>query len=414
MNTDFATAMGRALELTRAGDPDAATRCIQAALAGAPFEPPAPAASRSPETHAERLRVRGADVEDAEIVEDDAPHARPHPEHAFPWPGQPAAGSGRHLKDVVATLRKLRVQMPDLGPLQGRGTPPPIPEGARWETRSFASAQGTRDYRLYVPASLDRASKQGAPNGLVLMLHGCTQNPDDFATGTAMNVQAERHGLIVVYPHQSRSHNAQGCWNWFRPSDQQAHAGEPAILAGLTRDVAAEFSVAPDHIFVAGLSAGGAMAATLGATHPELFSAIGVHSGLPHGAAQDVVSAFAAMRGERSGLAKPSSAVRTIVFHGTADAVVHPSNAEAILMSASGQRGALRRETGVSAGGRSYAREWQEGEDGTRHAELWRIEGAGHAWSGGKPEGSYTDPVGPDASAEMARFFLKLDTENRS
>jgi poly(hydroxyalkanoate) depolymerase family esterase len=406
MNTDFATAMGRALELTRAGDPDAATRCIQAALSG--VQPQAP--TRSPERPSGRIHLR--DVEDAELVDDEVPQARPRPDQAFAHSRRPAAEAGKwkqSLRDVVSALRKGRAHLPDLGPLHGRGTPPPIPEGARWEARSFASAHGSRDYRLYVPASL-----VGAPKALVVMLHGCTQNPDDFATGTAMNVQAERQGLVVVYPHQSRAHNAQGCWNWFRPSDQQAGAGEPAVLAGLARELAAEFEVAPDRVFAAGLSAGGAMAATLGATAPDVFSAVGVHSGLPHGVAHDVVSAFAAMRGEGLERARPQAdPVRTIVFHGTADAIVHPANGEAIL-SAHGRKGTFRRETGTSTNGRPYVREWLGGADGASHTELWRIEGAGHAWSGGKAEGSYTDPIGPDASAEMVRFFLEHGTEDRS
>ena len=266
-----------------------------------------------------------------------------------------------------------------------------------------SSTHGSRDYRLFLPSTISEGAK-----GLVLMLHGCTQNPDDFACGTDMNSHAEKSGLIVVYPHQTRAQNAQGCWNWFRPQDQRAEAGEAALLAALVEAVAAEFAVPQGGIFAAGLSAGGAMAATLAAVHPTLFAAVGVHSGLPHGAAHDVPSAFAAMRGQ-GGRTKAGGdgSVRMIIFHGTADATVHPSNAEK-LVSAAGPalRGASRRENGKSAGGRSYSCTVVEGRDGTPLIESWRIEGATHAWSGGRPDGSYTDPAGPDASAEMVRFFL--------
>ncbi len=166
------------------------------------------------------------------------------------------------------------------------------------------------------------------------MLHGCTQGPDDFAVGTGMNRLAEERGFIVAYPAQPSSANPSACWNWFDLANQRRDQGEPAIIAGLTRAVMAEFAVDPAHVYVAGLSAGGAMAATLGATYPELYAAVGVHSGLPHGAAADLPSAFAAMHGgakPTAGKRRPKGSVRTIVFHGRSDSTVHPSNSEAIL-----------------------------------------------------------------------------------
>ena len=223
-----------------------------------------------------------------------------------------------------------------------------------------------------------------------------------------MNPVAERYSLVIAYPEQTRAHNAQDSWNWFRPGDQGPNRGEPEILAGLARKLATEFGIARGRVFAAGLSAGGGMAAILGVTHPEVFSAIGIHSGLPHGAAHDVASAFAAMRGEAaSGPARGKRPVRTIVFHGSADPTVHPANADRIVeAAAAGSRVVLSHESGRSRGGRTWSRTTASTPDGTAWTEDWRIEGAGHAWSGGVSEGSYTDPTGPDASEEMARFFM--------
>lgn len=408
MNSEFATAMSRALDQTRAGNPAEATRIIQVALAGNTV-PPEDTAGSDGRPFAVLPRP-AAEIEDAEVVAVHPPR-RPAPPFAAQgaMPGlQPGLQSGpADLKRMLDNLGCMVPQslggLPQGLPGMARVAPPPVPEGARYETRSFTSAHGARDYRLFVPSSLPEG-----PQGLVLMLHGCTQDPDDFARGTDMNGHAERHGLIVVYPHQSRAHNAQGCWNWFRPEDQRAEAGEAALLAALARAVATEFKVPDDAIFAAGLSAGGAMAATLAATHPDLFAAVGIHSGLPHGIAHDMPSAFGAMRGQGGRVpGKGGGSVRMIVFHGAADATVHPSNAEALVAAAGpALRGRSRREQGRSEGGRTYSRERVEAPDGTPLVESWRIEGAGHAWSGGRPDGSFTDPAGPDASAEMVRFFL--------
>jgi poly(hydroxyalkanoate) depolymerase family esterase len=385
MNSDFATAMGRALERTRAGDPGEATRIIQAALAG-----------RVDETHSAPPRPQDAPhamaIEDAEVVED-----RPRATEAAP---SASRRGGRKLGAVIAALRRGKSGLfrGDQGKERRPAPVLDVPAGARWEWRRFESAEGARDYRLYVPSAL-----AGTPRGLIVMLHGCTQGADDFAVGTRMNTEAERHSLILAYPEQGRALNAQACWNWFRPGDQRRAGGEPAIMAGLAASLADEFAIDRAHVFAAGLSAGGAMAATLAVTHPDVFRAIGVHSGLPHGAASDVVTAFAAMRGEGGPAPAAAPAVPLIVFHGTADATVHPSNAERIL---AGVEGASARSDGVSPGGRRFTRSVTTGADGAAAAELWLVEGAGHAWSGGATAGTYTDPQGPDASEAMVRFFL--------
>lgn len=288
-------------------------------------------------------------------------------------------------------------------------TPAPVPEGARFEERSFANEAGRRSYKLYVPRSL----QEGAVP-LVVMLHGCTQSPDDFAAGTRMNELAEEHGFIVAYPAQSSDANASGCWNWFKAGDQQRERGEPSLIAGITRQIMDEFPIDPDRVFAAGLSAGGASAAILGATYPDLFRAIGVHSGLACGAARDMPSAFAAMRqgGSPAGRRSDGAVVRTIVFHGDGDRTVHPVNGTQVVA----QMAELAREemqlgttvtSGQSAGGVAYTREVHRDATGLSVLEHWVLHGAGHAWSGGSASGSFTDPKGPDASREMMRFFLE-------
>jgi poly(hydroxyalkanoate) depolymerase family esterase len=276
---------------------------------------------------------------------------------------------------------------------------------------SFSNAAGTRAYRLYVPA---RAAT--GPRPLIVMLHGCTQNPQDFAAGTTMNALAEQHGCLVLYPEQPRSANANSCWNWFEAGHQGREQGEPAILAGMTRDVLRAHGGDPGRVFVAGLSAGGAMAAILAAAYPELYAAVGVHSGLPVGSAHDLMSALNAMKGKRAGgrkAAKQGAGARipAIVFHGDADSTVHVSNGEAVLRQFTGeaQNGGPLRETeerGRDGNGRSHTRTVLLDAGGRAVAEHWTLHGGGHAWSGGSTAGSYAEAGGPNASAEMLRFFL--------
>jgi len=274
-------------------------------------------------------------------------------------------------------------------------------------SRAFTGDAGTRAYKLYIPASYSSALE---PVALVVMLHGCTQSPDDFAAGTRMNLLAEQHGFLVVYPAQAANANGSRCWNWFRAEDQLRDRGEPSLIAGITRAVAADHRVDPRRIFVAGLSAGAAMAVILGATYPELYAAVGAHSGLPYGAAHDIPSAFGAMKG---GQVKHRSltghAVPTIVFHGDRDHTVDATNGAAIVAQATVNRAdtsSLRTSAheGV-AGGRTYRQTIHADVAGQPVVEEWVVRGAGHAWAGGSTDGSYTDATGPDASAEMIRFF---------
>jgi poly(hydroxyalkanoate) depolymerase family esterase len=258
----------------------------------------------------------------------------------------------------------------------------------------------TRDYKLFVPPGHTRPAR-----ALVVMLHGCTQHPDDFAAGTAMNERAREQGFLVLYPAQAADANPQRCWNWFKHNHQQRDRGEPALIASLTRQVAQTQGVDARRVYVAGLSAGGAMAAIVAAAYPEIYAAVGVHSGLPVGAAANLPEAMAAMQGGASAAPVPH-AVPTIVFHGDQDRTVHPRNGEQ-LVAAVARGGAPRVEQGTTARGRRYTRSIHTGAPGAAAAEHWLVHGAGHAWSGGQPAGSYTDAHGPDATREMLRFFFE-------
>jgi poly(hydroxyalkanoate) depolymerase family esterase len=342
LNTYLQGLMADAARLTRGGDLQAATRAIQAALA----------------THAPSAVLSGLDTLDAGVM---------------------PAPTG--FTDVPH--------------------PPPADKG--FSAGTHACSAGQRDYKLYVPSARPAESTMA----LVVMLHGCTQGPDDFAAGTAMNTLAEQHGFCVLYPAQSAKANPQRCWSWFKHTHQQAQRGEPAIIASMARRVMDEQPIDPQRVYVAGLSAGGAMAAILGQAHPDLFAAVGVHSGLPAGAAHDLPSALAAMKSGpgRTLRAGPAGSPPTIIFHGDADSTVTPANGDA-LMVALGVDGADVTTTVVQQPGRRRAtRQVQRDADGRERLAYWRIHGAGHAWAGGTARGSYTDPQGPDASAEMLAFF---------
>ena len=330
-----------------------------------------------------------------------------------------AADAGRAaraaaLPRLAHTMRAYRHRLPGprslSRPGEGAGSVSvAVPEGARFEERAFSNDAGSRTYKVYAPSGY---SGQSLP--VVVMLHGCTQNPDDFAAGTRMNEVAEEQTFLVAYPRQPRSANMRKCWNWFNAADQQREGGEPSLIAGIALQVVEEFSADPSRVYVAGLSAGGAAAAILAATHPDIFAAVGVHSGLARGAASDMASAFAAMGG--SATPRPIAAgatVPTIVFHGDADRTVHSINGDHVVAQATQDSQARQNSAltpmvtrGETSAGMAYTRTVQRDAAGRQVIEQWVLHGAGHAWSGGGEGGSYTDARGPDASREMIRFFL--------
>ncbi len=410
MNNDFVAEILRATGSLRSGDPSGATAIIQAALAAGGLA----SSGIGPKDMGDGFRM--PQQADGHTIEGTLAPDRPDDADVH----RPAAFRGRRLRkplgEVLHTLTEGRKGLALDGKLPGLGMPSrapeaPLPDGAEFRDLHYSCAAGARRYRLYVPASAGDGLQ-----GLIVMLHGCTQNPEDFAAGTDMNAQAEEHRLLVAYPAQTNGDNSMSCWNWFRPGDQMRDAGEPAIIAGLTKSIRDDFAIPGDRVFIAGLSAGGAMAAIMGETYPELYAGIGIHSGLAYGSADDVLSAFSAMRGQAAIEPRPRArkiaAPRVIVFHGSADTTVHPANADRIIASQEGALGRTTRSERLSSGNtRGYSKVVTEREDGTRAIECWIVEGAEHAWSGGSPSGSYTDPRGPDASVAIVRFFLDGSSE---
>jgi poly(hydroxyalkanoate) depolymerase family esterase len=382
-----------ATRLTRAGQLVEATVLLQRMLRGE-------RAPDAPSRTGGRIALAGPLIIDAKanaVAETDSPpqlkpatSAQPGVRHALPDRKQGRSGIG---------LRGVMKRAP-------RSTPDIVPEGARFIERTYSSAAGSRAYRLFIPSRY-----RERPLPLVVMLHGCSQSPDDFAAGTRMNFLAEEQNCFVVYPAQPSQANQAKCWNWFRTADQQRGRGEPSLIAGITRQIMDDYVVDRKRVYVGGLSAGAAAAAIMGATYNDLYAAVGIHSGLACGAATDLPSALVAMRQGGHGhkvISGDRPPVPTIVFHGDRDTTVHPNNGDQILeqsvRTASTQK---RVHRGQVPGGHAYTRTILSDASGRGMLEHWNIHGAGHAWSGGSPAGSYTDPRGPDATREMLRFFLE-------
>jgi poly(hydroxyalkanoate) depolymerase family esterase len=388
-----------ATRLTRAGRLLEATALIQRTLQGDAAH--AGAAEAQAWDRGSEAGADAIDVEFAEILEDRNPDS-----HA----GERAAAD--HIPPRF-DLRSTEGSNPGAHAAEQFPRPGPVHDAApgQFVSGSFANQAGTRQYKLYVPTGF---AGQSLP--LVVMLHGCTQTADDFARGTRMNALAEEQQCLVLYPVQSQAANHSRCWNWFKRGDQRRDQGEPAILAGMTREVMNRYAVAADRVYVAGLSAGGAMAAVMGAAYPELFAAVGIHSGLACGSAHDLGSALAAMRGRPASMAgakrgspPPTPATPTIVFHGARDKTVHPRNGEHVVARSVEGSGASRAdastERGQVPGGHAYTRTVYRDPTGRAVLEHWLVHEGGHAWFGGSAGGSYVDPKGPDAAREMMRFF---------
>ena len=388
MNDQMQAGMAEAMRLTREGRLAEATAVIRRTVGGT-FAPSA------------------GDPRDA----DEPPETTSHVVNEALWPtAAEQPGSTEHsLPRAPRPPRRFRSATRRPGP--GIVTPADVSAGGLFVGRSYTGRDGTRAYKLYIPSGY-----VGQEVPLVVMLHGCTQNPDDLATGTRMNLLAEEHTFLVAYPSQAAAANSSRCWNWFEAADQQRGRGEPSLIAGITCEVVGEYHVAAERIYVAGMSAGGAMAAIMGATYPDLYAAIGIHSGLAPGAAQDLPSAFAAMRqgqpgtrGQNTPTEGSTRIVPAILFHGDRDTTVHPSNADHLLAHYRASMPSVApqatKRQGRVPGGHAYTCATYHDADGRAVVERWTVHGLGHAWSGGSLPGSYTDPKGPDASAEMVRFF---------
>jgi poly(hydroxyalkanoate) depolymerase family esterase len=395
MNDDMNATMADALRLTREGRLGEATALLQQRLGGAGQPPQAPPAT-NPDLSVSVVAPTTADDDHPELLRG----------------RQDAQPSG--LPSASGLLEKLQTRLPaGLSGLPGNSTlarPGLVRPGGSAAAAAAASAAGgeirhlthtdtagSRRYDLYIPTSY-----AGEPVPLIVMLHGGSQDATDFAAGTRMNDLAEQHTFIVAYPEQSTAANNGRYWNWFRPQDQQRDRGEPAILAGITRQVMRDYAVDRSQVYVVGFSAGGAMAAVMAATYPDLYAAVGIHSGLAPRSARDVSSAFEAMRS--GGTAGATIDLPLIVFHGDRDNIVAPVNADRLIASRVAASPSF--DGGVTPGS-SHSRKIYRDINGTVIAEQWIVHGGSHAWFGGSPVGSYTDGRGPDASAEMLRFFLE-------
>ncbi len=358
---------------------------------------------------------------DAPTSQDRSSSAQPPPTSADKPSDKPSNKLADKLQSLSDKMKDFKLDLPtaiNIGGLNsGLSThsEPSIPKNAQFLKGTLKSSQGHHDYRLYIPSTYAQAVEEGLRLPLVVMLHGCTQSPEDFAVGTRMNELAEEHQCLIVYPSQPTSANMNRCWNWFKPTDQQQGQGEPAWLAALTQSLIKDYAVDSLRVYIAGLSAGAAMAVIMAETYPNLYAALGVHSGLAYRSASDLPSAMMAMR--QGGSAAPKSVenhkfVPIIVFHGDQDHTVSIRNGGQIVEAAKERLQAQKTDLNIQQHKQCSEQNCRSTQlqicdtSGVSQLEYWKIHGAGHSWAGGSSAGSYTDPKGPNASKEMLRFFL--------
>ncbi len=409
MNDSMQAGMAEATRLMRAGRLAEATARIQRTLGSVP----------APNVSVVDANSAGAPIASALPVRDDSsPATEPSGEGMARNRRIGGDALAARLAAALSTLSPETRRFPGSRPRTTVPLRPVTPEvipsspqaGGQFVDGTYSNTAGTRAYKLYIPSGY---TGQAVP--LVVMLHGCTQRPVDFAADTHMNVLAEGETFLVAYPEQAPSANGSKCWNWFQESDQQRDGGEPSLIAGITRQIMSQYQVDVSRVYVAGMSAGGAMAVIMAAMYPDLYAAVGVHSGLAYGAAHDLPSAFAAMQQGTVYHARPlQETIPLITFHGDGDTTVAPVNADCLLdqwlQAASAVLGSvpgMKVERGQVANGHAYTRCIYHDVSGRALMEQWTVHQAGHGWSGGSLSGSYTDPQGPNASTEMVRFFTE-------
>ena len=437
LRKSFVQSMLKATRLTGKGSLMDATRLIQRTLSSLVSSPTAPGAG----TTASPARPNGdvTDVEPKPARHGDVLQATP----VTVAPARAVANAqATSLADTPQPLRQPLVpnfvlcpssvspgQSPS-DPVSAETSPDPVTAPAAPVRRPGAFTESIFQfkgepyaYRLYIPASLTPsntavATDASGPLPLVVLLHGCKQNALDFARGTGMNLLADQQQVVVLYPEQLSKANRGNCWNWFEPA-HQTRSGEPGMIAALTRKILTihhgDVQIDPDRVYIAGLSAGGAMAAVVAELYPDIFAAVGVHSGLPAGAAQSMMGAFSAMR--RGGPVQTATAMPTIVFHGSADTTVHPDNGAYVSDAARAALGTdgvelVKTEQTIRTQGlRTAQRVSYLDNSGKPCVEHWTVGDGGHAWSGGSAAGSYTDPQGPSASRAMLAFFMQHEKQ---
>jgi poly(hydroxyalkanoate) depolymerase family esterase len=397
---DFQNTMREATRLTQAGRLAEVTALIQRTLSSKKAEEP----PHWPNANTESIiDAEFSILDDTASPEKTSPRETPIIFVRRPAKEQRGGASGMRPHHVYQQFARRSTLSPGKTPASTTG------EG-QWIEHTYSNAYGSRPYKLYLPRGY---TGENVP--LFVMLHGCTQSSLDFASGTRMNELADKHMFLVAYPEQVASANGSKCWRWFQESDQQRDQGEPSLIAGMTRQIMSHYNINDRQVFIAGLSSGGAMAAIMAATHPDLYAAVGIHSGLPYGAAYDLHSAFTVMkRGASRWNRLIAETIPLIIFHGDADTTVAPINADHLAdqwLEASEQgldtkqRQDSRRIEGQVAAGHSYTCTIYYDRYGQTIVEKWMVHQAGHAWAGGSSNGSYTDTMGPDASKEMVRFF---------
>ena len=282
----------------------------------------------------------------------------------------------------------------------------------------------SREYLVYVP----RAYGGWRRRPLLVLLHGCRQTPEDFAAATRIAALADSNGWLVLLPRQSSKANAWTCWNWFDKATS-AGRGEAAIVVAQIRAVQRAYRVHPRRIFVAGMSAGGCLAAVLGLRHPKLFAGVAAHSAVACGAASGPMAAMQVLAHgadtaveqigatARDAASRRALPVPLLVVHGGDDHVVSLRNARQLVRQYLVFNGRLdpkemapdelpppdREITQQLSPGRTATT--IEYRDGARTlVRMVRVDGLGHAWSGGDATFPYNDPLPPDATALLGAF----------